>query len=331
MDMTDNTQPNPFLTFSTDDFPDRERLSAWRETYARNLIRIEPYPHEHQTFRSALKLCALPDISVCYGNTTAATYKRTKALTTSDEFLLLIFQEGGGAAFQRKSHTSFEEGDATLLSGADIGETQHSASSRYQAIALPHDLIVPMIGDPARLLARKIPRSNEAICLLSGYLRSVEASGDNLPPDLRKLISTHIVDLAASALGAIPDHHEMAQRRGVRAARLRAIKHDIVANCASASLNVDSVAKRAGISPRYIRSLFEEEQTTFTDFTRNHRLDRACQLLARDPFSLRTIMAIALEAGFGDISHFNRAFRRRFHKTPSEVRIEVARRKGLES
>jgi len=34
----------------------------------------------------------------------------------------------------------------------------------------------------------------------------------------------------------------------------------------------------------------------------------------------QTISTIAYEAGFGDLSHFNRAFRRRYGETPSDVR-----------
>jgi AraC-like DNA-binding protein len=39
----------------------------------------------------------------------------------------------------------------------------------------------------------------------------------------------------------------------------------------------------------------------------------------------RTISAIAFDASFGDLSHFNRLFRRRFGATPSEVRAETLR------
>jgi AraC-like DNA-binding protein len=34
----------------------------------------------------------------------------------------------------------------------------------------------------------------------------------------------------------------------------------------------------------------------------------------------RSISAVAFEAGFGDLSYFNRTFRRRFGATPSDVR-----------
>ena len=37
----------------------------------------------------------------------------------------------------------------------------------------------------------------------------------------------------------------------------------------------------------------------------------------------RPIGAIAFDAGFADLSHFNRSFRRRFGGTPSEVRAQA--------
>jgi AraC-like DNA-binding protein len=50
--------------------------------------------------------------------------------------------------------------------------------------------------------------------------------------------------------------------------------------------------------------------------------------MPRDPaFARRSIVAIAYEVSFGDLSYFNRAFRRRFGATPSDVR-EAARRNG---
>lgn len=39
----------------------------------------------------------------------------------------------------------------------------------------------------------------------------------------------------------------------------------------------------------------------------------------------RTIAAIALESGFGDVSYFNRTFRRTYGATPSEMREQALR------
>jgi hypothetical protein len=56
------------------------------------------------------------------------------------------------------------------------------------------------------------------------------------------------------------------ERGGVRAAWLRAIKVDIGKHLCEPALSLDMIAMRQGISPRYVRKLFQEEQTTFSDF-----------------------------------------------------------------
>ncbi|WP_204304006.1 hypothetical protein, partial [Stenotrophomonas maltophilia] len=66
---------------------------------------------------------------------------------------------------------------------------------------------------------------------------------------------------------------------GLRAARLYRIKTDVIANLARTEFNVEDLAVRHGISPRYIRALFDDDQTTFTDFLREQRLRRARRLL----------------------------------------------------
>ena len=121
-------------------------------------------------------------------------------------------------------------------------------------------------------------------------------------------------------LGPTRDAGEIAKGRGARVARLHAIKDTIIADLARRNLSVDMIALRHGISPGYIRKLFEGDGTTFTEFVLGQRLARAHRMLGDLRFSGRTISAIAFESGFGDLSYFNNAFRRRYGMTPSDVR-----------
>jgi AraC-like DNA-binding protein len=105
----------------------------------------------------------------------------------------------------------------------------------------------------------------------------------------------------------------------VRAARLQSIKSDLIQNCA---LTLDQLAVRQGISPRYIQMLFEETGATFSDFVLERRLDAARNMLTSPRYAGWSITAIALEAGFGDLSYFNRSFRRRYLMTPSNMRAD---------
>jgi AraC-like DNA-binding protein len=135
-------------------------------------------------------------------------------------------------------------------------------------------------------------------------------------------------DLLALSLGATREAAAMARARGAQAARLEAIKSDVLTNLAARDLTLDAVARRHGISPRYVRKLFESVGTSFSDFVVEQRLAQAHRRLTDPRFAARAISAIAFEVGFGDLSHFNRTFRRRFGATPSEVRAAGLRQRS---
>jgi AraC-like DNA-binding protein len=122
------------------------------------------------------------------------------------------------------------------------------------------------------------------------------------------------------ALNSTHDGSSVANGREVRAARLRAIKADILENLDDLDLTLNSVALRQRITPRYVHKLFEFEGITFSEFVLGQRLMRAHGMLCNPRSVDLTITAIAHAAGFGDLSYFNRTFRRRFGATPSELR-----------
>ncbi len=111
----------------------------------------------------------------------------------------------------------------------------------------------------------------------------------------------------------------------LRAARLGAIKSDILDNLRQHSLSIHATASRHGISTRYVHQLFAADGTSFADFVLQQRLAVVHMMLSDMRFADRSITAIAFEVGFGDLSGFNRAFQRCYDMTPSEVR-ERARR-----
>ena len=65
--------------------------------------------------------------------------------------------------------------------------------------------------------------------------------------------------------------------------------------------------------------MFQAEGETFSGFVLARRLDRAMQRLT-DAEDARPVSEIAFDVGFGDLSYFNRTFRKRFGLTPSQVR-----------
>ena len=88
-------------------------------------------------------------------------------------------------------------------------------------------------------------------------------------------------------------------------------------------VEIDTIAAEHGISVRYGRQLFADEERTYSDFVTDQRLTRAQAMLTSPRFADASIATLAFEVGFGDLSHFNRMFRRRYQATPSEIRREA--------
>ena len=99
-----------------------------------------------------------------------------------------------------------------------------------------------------------------------------------------------------------------------------AILRAIESHSADPNLSAITVAKMLGITPRYVHLLLEETGRSFTHHVLARRLEKALALLHDPRWQHRKIADIAAQVGFTDLSYFNRAFRRRYGKTPSAVR-----------
>ena len=69
--------------------------------------------------------------------------------------------------------------------------------------------------------------------------------------------------------------------------------------------------------------LLEETGKSFTHHVLERRLEKAAALLHDPHWGHRKIADVAAEAGFTDLSYFNRAFRRHFGATPSDIRASA--------
>jgi AraC-like DNA-binding protein len=88
-------------------------------------------------------------------------------------------------------------------------------------------------------------------------------------------------------------------------------------------LDTHRIARRLGVSPRYVQILFAEMATTPTAFIRGRRLELAAQRLAGGG---DTITDVAFAVGFNDLSSFCRAFRQRFEVSARDYRAGLGRR-----
>jgi AraC-like DNA-binding protein len=316
------------IRFSTDAFPERNRAAMWRET-RNQIVRLDhaPLTEDHRTDGVGM---GLPGLGVVACNVSPIRLARTQEMMRdgNDNIRLVILKQSASSApvTHLGRDLTVEPGSAVVLSNCDFNAITFTASrSRMLAVNLTRTTLRPLLRDFDAVLAHTIPNQVGALRLLASYIEALLAEPAPPTDELRQLAIAHIYDLAALAMGATRDTAEIAINRGLRAARLREIKSDITANLWRDSLSVGEIAIRQRVTPRYVQMLFEEEGTTFTEFVLEARLDRAHRMLADPRLADRSISTIAFDAGFGDLSYFNKTFRRRFGRTPSDVRAASAR------
>ena len=318
-----SSPPNLPLSFhlSSDNLPPRDRIATVREAVGKVLLRLDVEPLPDTAFHADIKLRALPGLTSHSGTVSGMSVKRTPNLIADgdDSILLGVVLDGTGVASQLGREMTLRAGDAVLMSNGDPAGTFCPGLMRNFGVGVPRAVLATLVPNLDDAVMRPIPKDSEALRLLKSYFSVIE-NNELASPALRHSVVSHVHDLVACVIGDMRGNDMRAAAGGVRAARLYAIKADISANIAQRDLTLDAIAARHNISPRYIRRLLESEGTSFTDLVQGQRLLRAYRLLTDPRNAGRSVSEIAFAAGFGDLSYFNRTFRRRFGCTPGEAR-----------
>jgi AraC-like DNA-binding protein len=323
--------------FSTDDLPEAARAKVVRELHEHATLpnRARPEPLEPlRDYRVRLDMTkrVLPGAIIMSGTLCGVRHAiRSKGSVSSseDDLLVAVNLSGRTIAQLRDRELVLLDGDAMLMTRDSTSlNFTHPAPVNFLGFRVPRDAIAPLAVSVDDALIRVVPAGSgsEPIKLLVTYARALAEELQSLDtPELQRLVTTHIHDLIALAVGATRDGDAIAKGRGIRAARLRAIMSDITANLGDCDLTVAAVAQRQRVTPRYLHKLFEGEELTFSTFVLGQRLSRAHRMLCDPRFGNRSISSVAFDVGFGDLSYFNRTFRRRYDATPSDIRHSAGR------
>src|ERR1041385_7342595 len=308
--------------FSTDAIAPHHRLAVWRETVFQTEFNVDIEPMSETPFRAQATVRSLPGLRVLSGRSTPASYKRITKRVVRDEVVLTYGNEAHVSARFNGREATFEPGDAFLLPCGDCADIHAPHDGQFMSVRMPRAALASNVINLHDTYCHRIPHDSPVLSLLKGYLALLGGEATALAaPSLQHSAVTHVYDLLAKMLGATRDAAAVADARGVRAARLKMIKDDITRHLTDARLSVHTVAARHQVSPRYVQRLFDDSGSTFTEYVMTQRLDRAHRLLSDPKLRDHTLTAIAFAAGFNDLSHFQRRFRRRYGATPSDVRV----------
>lgn len=312
------------LRLSNHDVPARERLAYLHDFVARSVAGLQFTPREEADFEFELAARDLGGGTVVgSARYSAVRGERTRALTADgrSNYMLTIHdtdyevETAGGRKLQ------VAPGDIVIVNES-LRQSFTLPGTRLTAIVLDEQRMADVAPAIRMQSIHHVPAATSGASLVGGYagLLLADAALDHAGA---RLAGCHLYQLAALALNQ-RDDRTRPDLPGMGGARLALVKQDMKRNLTDPDLDITAVARRQGITPRYVQRLFAREGTTFGEFLRDARLDLARSALEAGGHG--AISTIAFDCGFGDLSHFNKAFRRRFGATPSDLRAAVLRK-----
>jgi AraC-like DNA-binding protein len=231
-----------------------------------------------------------------------------------DLFAVTLYRSGTAHVTQDGHRFQARAGDLVVIDTGRPHELSVAGPCDIVTIELPYG----MLGANADLVGRHVGTPQRcdrgAWAVLAAFLSSL---GDRID-GLTDMPDIHLADALVSLIGAAFAEPVPADVGDDLTDRILA---DTLADLGDPSLSVDSVARRHGISPRYLHQLFQRRGLTFAAWVRRERLIRIRRDLLDPALVTRTTAVIAAHWGIRDHGHLSRALKKEFGRTAAEFRL----------
>jgi AraC-like DNA-binding protein len=327
--------PPQLIRWSTGGVPQAERFDFWRDSISAAFDPMSPELRRDRrtSFQGDIATCQLGEATLMEIRATAhRTGRSPQDIARGSRDYVYLYKQRAEAWFNFDYQMSFMTGPGALVFGdADrpfTTEPSERCGFHHWVLKMPRAAFEPLLARPHDISTRVVSASSGIGALLSSYFDALLAEAQHLTPADQSAALQALTTLTAAAYGRLTptsDAREIIAERGLKAARQRAVLAEIAWRFHDPGLDVDGVAARLGLSRRVVQRLLEETGKSFTEHLTERRLERARAMLADLECSHLKVIEICLAAGFGDVSHFNRLFRRRFGEAPSDIRAAGGR------
>lgn len=306
---------------STDAVAPRERAAFWREVVCRTFVELDCSPLGPAPLQGRIEDISAGERHLCRVDATAQRVVRGRAeiARSRGAYVVVCFQRSGSCVVaQDGRETYLEPGGLSAVDSTRPYALHFAGPFSQHVLRLPQRALSERIGRSERYTAIEIPASDDLARLLAGFLAGLTPALASAAPPLRERLFGSAVDLTAAALagragtaGASSEHRFALLCRARQYCRER---------LAEPRLSPIDIARRLGISERYLQQLFSAEGGSVMRWVWERRLEHCRSQLADPALATRAVSEIAYAHGFSDCAHFSRRFKARFGLSPSDYR-----------
>lgn len=310
----------PVERYSTAGLSEEARLPYWNnlvcETYNNLVIDVDG----QGPFSAEMVRAPLGDLTLMSARSAPARVIRSNDPLRAPRGLGLIdlhFQLSGRSINSQAGREAvLEPGDFTLCDASQPYSVRFTESNHMLCIKVPTASLTRRLGDVEQLICLPMQGQGGPGAMLSSFLAAlwsqIDLAGDR---QWGETASEVTLDLLSLAYGPLQERRTAASAQAQRLAAAHAVIDERICD---PELSVSSIAEALGVSPRYVQMLFAREGVTPSAYILERRLRMAAEQLRRADG--RCITEVAMAVGFNDLTHFGRAFRRRYGVTPRDYR-----------
>jgi AraC family transcriptional regulator, positive regulator of tynA and feaB len=293
-------------------------FGSWADDLAAAFVRLEPRRIAGRPFEGAISKVNAAPVQISLVTATGHTVLRLAshiASSTDDLCFVNLQLEGLGRTTQRGHEQMSAPGDLALADTTEPFEIAHRHNFKLFCFAVPRRLLPKGLLDRPRLGLSTTETGRALSRTLAGYAELC-LSGRELPRT-PALIGAHVAELISHAPDILSD---MSVERVHTPILLSMMLDHIERHSDDPDFGAATLAARFRCSERYVHRLFATTGRSVGEHVSEKRIAACTQRLLDHNSLHKTIAEIAFAAGFRDISHFNRLFKRCHGLAPREFR-----------
>jgi AraC family transcriptional regulator, positive regulator of tynA and feaB len=315
--------------FSTKAVHPRDRFDYWHSTACKQIVDHAGIPEDRSTFEAEIQAAKFSNLELVQFNVSPIQVFHTPEhvkRTRPDELFLCYQSSGSAFVVQNVREVRLEAGNLMLIEPLLPYECRFSQGSTMLVIKAPRRELRARLGRNRELTGRRVTAhrvDDELAISLAAKLPSLAGRTASITEEM---VGSHALDLLGLAIARTTENSSarLSTTKALLLGRLRSV---VEARVADPNLDAQTVADAVGISVRYANDLLSAQDTSLNRLILARRLAR-CRYALEDPNQAhRTVMEIAQEWGFSDMTHFGRRFKEAFGVLPSEYQ-KLATRAG---